>query len=507
MKQQALLFGLALIAASAALVPMRAHAAPTPAIPLFTELLDQQQDHFVLNRRTRQLVTATGASAAVGVASKLLSHARSATSAIVRQEPGDDDPPSNLTTAWDRLAEMTDTFGPRPGGSQALEQSIDWMVEQAKKDGFEVHTEDVPIPFWKRGQEYATLTTPTWTTNLSLVGLGFSAPTPPQGIDAPVYVVKDRAQLDEAGERGDLKGKIVLINHAWESYGVGSAYRSSAALWAEKWGAVAALIQSVTPYSMRTPHTGGSKRAGIPAAALAVEDANIIARIFARSKGQQPRIRLYMESESGDAVSRNVVVDLPGADPVLAKDVVLFGGHIDSWDKGVGAQDDGIGMMTMYQAIYLLKHAVKFTPRRTLRVVFFTAEETGIFGGNAYFEAHAKDTNVVSAIESDTGVFTPWGLTLGGQLLTDAALRQFEAIGENIRDNGGRGWRVKRGYAGADVEKWCVQAVCGSWVSATGDDVYFRYHHTAADMMDAINPLDAEEAAATVAIYAAALSG
>ncbi|KNE68110.1 hypothetical protein AMAG_13281 [Allomyces macrogynus ATCC 38327] len=405
--------------------------------------------------------------------------------------------------AWDRLAELTDTYGPRPGGSQGLEKSIDWMVELAKKDGFDVYTEEVPIKYWRRGVESATLITDTWTTPLHMDGLGFSAPTPKDGIEAEVFVANGFDDLDHAGAAGQLKGKIVLLNYEWTKYSDGVKYRTTGAKRAEKWGAVAYLVRSVTPFSMRTPHTGNSQTAGIPAAALAVEDANILARIFARDHVAAPRVRLVMQSETGVSMSRNTVVEMRGTE--RPNDVVLVGGHIDSWDKGVGAQDDGTGFMAAYHALYLLKHRVQVQPAHTLRAVLFTAEETGVQGGDAYYAAHVNDeAKIRVALEVDEGVLTPRGLVLDGTKLDDAAWDMYQGISAMLKEVGVRGWRVERGYAGADVAKWCKHAVCGEWVNDTGD-YYFRYHHTPADMMEAVDPVDLEDVASTLAIYALAL--
>ncbi|ORZ29658.1 hypothetical protein BCR44DRAFT_1489624 [Catenaria anguillulae PL171] len=411
---------------------------------------------------------------------------------------------TNLTTAWDRLAELTDTYGPRPTGSDALEKSIDWMVEQAKRDGFDVHTEDVKTPFWNRGQEFATLITPTWTTNLAMIGLGFSAPTPPGGIEAPSMSSRI------------VKNSTVLAN------GATSLARSCSLTKSGK-------LTATDPTFATMPRSG--RKNMVLCRPHPIRDTVLDAqpshgqlstcthpRRCACSRGCQhccthlcPLQRPAAAHQALHGVGngrngfRNVVIDIKGTDRV--DEVILFGGHIDSWDKGVGAQDDGIGFMVCYSALYLLKSIVNFVPRRTLRVVLFTAEEIGVIGGAAYFAANGKTTKVLSAIESDSGVFTPFGFTLQGKTLTDAVLGEYAAVGQVVREHGGRGWQVKRGYAGADVAPFCQQAVCGSWVSSTGDDVYFRFHHAPADMMDAVDVVDAEETAATIAVYAAALSG
>ncbi|KAJ3366106.1 hypothetical protein GGF31_008173 [Allomyces arbusculus] len=394
--------------------------------------------------------------------------------------------------AWDRLAELT-----------GLEKSIEWMVKLAKKDGFDVYTEEVPIMYWHRGVESATLITDTWTTPLHMDGLGFSAQTPKDGIEAEVFVVNGFDGLDHAGAAGKLKGKIVLVNYEWTSYGEAVKYRTTGAKRAEKWGAVAYLVRSVTPFSMRTPHTGNSQTAGIPAAALAVEDANILARIFARDHVAAPRVRLVMQSEKGMAMSRNTIIEMRGTE--RPNDVVLVGGHIDSWDKGVGAQDDGTGFMAAYHALYLLKHRVQVQPAHTLRAVLFTAEETGVQGGDAYYAAHVNDeAKIRVALEIDEGVFTPRGLVLDGTMLDDTAWDTYQEISAMLKEVDARGWRVERGNAGADVAKWCKHAVCGQWENDTGS-YYFNYHHTAADMMDVVDPADLEDVASTLAIYALAL--
>ncbi|KAI9223996.1 hypothetical protein BC828DRAFT_374479 [Blastocladiella britannica] len=387
--------------------------------------------------------------------------------------------------AWDKLAELTDTYGPRPGGSQALESALDMVASRARAQNLSVHFEQVPIPTWNRGPESATLTTETLKSfPLAVVGLGFTAPTPPEGINAEVVVVASKEELDSVGAKGGIRGKIAVIAFEWTKYSDGSLIRQNAGVWAEKWGAVAVLIRSVTPYSMRTPHTGASTRASIPAAALAVEDAHMLQRQYERSQRpgstlSPPRVHLTLANSIGQGVSRNLVIEVLGS--VRPDEIVVIGGHLDSWELGVGAADDADGYMVMHQALQLLLDASERNPDRTVRLVAFTAEEYGLYGGHAYFAAH-KHEKVVAAIESDEGVFEPGHLSVGGAT-TDAQFEALASVAELIREVGGRGGEVRRGgNGGPDVGDWCAQTLCGAWDSATPSDVYFRYHHTAADV-------------------------
>ena len=253
------------------------------------------------------------------------------------------------SAAWNRLALLADTFGNRPTGSARLEHAIDWIVEQMKKDGLDnVHTEPVTVSHWERGAESAVLLSPRLDT-LHMLGLGKSVGTPKGGITAPVLVVKDFADL--RAHAADAKGKIVLFDfpfsttkRPFEAYGEAVAYRGVGADSAMQFGAVAVLVRSVTPMSLRTPHTGalryGDSTRRIPAAAVSVEDAQMLHRM--QDRGQKVEVRLTMGARFLPMTqSRNVVAEVRGTE--RPDEVIVLGGHIDSWDVGSGAMDDGGG--------------------------------------------------------------------------------------------------------------------------------------------------------------------
>ena len=256
-----------------------------------------------------------------------------------------------------------------------------------KKDGLEnVHTERVMVPRWVRGNESLEILNPPHHV-VPMLGLGGSVATPAAGIEADVIVV---ANGDELTRRAaDAKGKIVLFNVPYTNYGETVAYRSGGASMAARVGAVASLVRSVGPIGLRTPHTGGMNYvadvAKIPTAAIPAEDANRIQRLV--NRGVTVRLRLKMESKfDPDAESFNVVGEIRGSEK--PDEIVLVGGHFDSWDPGTGASDDGVGCVVTWEAARLMKK-LNIRPKRTVRVVLFTNEENGMRGGNGYRDQHA----------------------------------------------------------------------------------------------------------------------
>lgn len=228
----------------------------------------------------------------------------------------------NQTLIYDRLAEMTDTFGGRLSGSAALESALDWVRDTARADGLLVTEHPVMVPHWVRGSEWASMTAPR-NKSLHFLGLGMSAGTGGAPVEAEVMVVSSFAELDARGAAA--AGRIVLFNEPWVSYGDTVAYRSGCGLAAAKYGAVGALIRAVGPFGLQTPHTGGTAPAPIPAGALSAEDAGLIARIVAR--GQTVRVAMYMEAARlPDAPSRNLLIDIPGA--VAPDEYVIISGHM-----------------------------------------------------------------------------------------------------------------------------------------------------------------------------------
>src|SRR5438552_3856671 len=278
------------------------------------------------------------------------------------------------SAAWNKLAELTDGFGNRLSGSQALERAIDWILARMKAEGLDnPHTEPAMVPHWVRGHEKAELLEPRYV-ELPMLGLGGSVATPRGGIEAPVLVVSSFDELK--AHAADARGKIVLFDVPFTGYGQTVAYRGVGAIEAAKAGAVAALIRAVGPFGMRTPHTGSmapydSTVRKIAAAAITMEDAAMLHRMQAR--GQRIVVRLEMEAQTlPDAPSRNVMAEITGREK--PDEVVVFGGHIDSWDVGTGAMDDGGGMVIAWEAVRLLKK-LGLAPRRTIRAVGWTNEE------------------------------------------------------------------------------------------------------------------------------------
>ena len=397
--------------------------------------------------------------------------------------------------AYRRLAELTDRFGPRFSGTDNLERALDWILGQMTRDGLEgVRGEPVMIPRWVRGTESAQLVEPRSRT-LPMLGLGGSVGTPPGGITAEVMVV---GSWDELLRRGtEAKGKIVLFDVPFTDYGTTVQYRSRGAIAAARAGAVAALLRSVTPHSLQSPHTGAMNYAPdtpqIPFAAITVEDAQMIRRMIDR--GQRVVVRLAMSAQTlPDVASRNVMAELRGS--ALPNEVVVLGGHIDSWDVGQGAMDDGGGTVVAWEAVNLLRR-LGLRPRRTVRVVLWNNEENGGRGGDGYRDAHAAEIERhVLAIESDGGVFKPLGFGFGG---SDAAYAVVADVGALLRRIGADA--ITRPGGGADIGPLMREGVPGMGLEVEGEK-YFWYHHTDADTMDKLDPREMAECVAAMAVMA-----
>jgi len=403
------------------------------------------------------------------------------------------------SAAWNRIAELTERFGPRFSGTPNLERAIDWVLAEMKKDGMQnVRGEPVMIPSWVRGAESAELVEPR-RQNLPMLGLGGSIATPPNGITAEVLVVSSWDDLKANSARA--QGKMVLFNAPFTTYGATVQYRTNGAVEAAKAGAVASLIRSVGPHSMRTPHTGGTRYdttvRRIPHAAITTEDADMLARMQAR--GEKILVRLTMSAQMlPDAPSRNVIGEIVGREK--PDEVVVMGGHIDSWDVGRGAMDDAGGVVVAWEAVRLM-HKLGLRPRRTIRVVGWTNEENGLRGGNAYRDAHRAELNRhVAAIESDGGVFKPAGFGFTGSDAGFAIARQVGSLLERI----GAG-AITRGGGGADIGPIMQLGVPGLGLNVDGTR-YFWYHHTEADTVDKLDPHDVALCVATMAVMSYVLA-
>lgn len=396
--------------------------------------------------------------------------------------------------AYDRLAYLSDRIGNRLSGSPRLDQAIEWAKKEMIADGLEnVHTETVMVPRWVRGKESAEMVAPV-KRSMVMLGLGGSVGTGRRGITAEVITVSDFAELDERGAAGEIKNKIVCYNVPFTRYGETVRYRSSGAVRAAKWGAVASLTRSVGTRSLQTPHTGGMRYDAatrkIPAAAVTAEDAEALARMHRR--GERPVITLKMEAKTlSDVPSANVVAEWRGREK--PEEIVLVGGHLDSWDVGTGSNDDGGGCVASWEAVRLLK-SLGLRPRRTVRVVLFTNEENGLRGGSGYARAHAGEiANHVFALESDSGVGEPLGFSLDARSV--AALKPL--LTELLKETGATD--IVTGGGGADISPLLSQGVPGG--ELTNDmTTYWQIHHTPADTMDKIDPADFKRCIAALAV-------
>lgn len=411
--------------------------------------------------------------------------------------------------AWRKMEELCDGIGHRLSGSPQLDRAIEWAVRALERDGQEnVRREPVLVPHWVRGEESLTMLAPKHQ-KLAMLGLGGSVGTPLVGVTGEIVVVANREELDTLGERA--RGKIVVFNAPMPAYdpekgtGYGQAvtYRSNGASWAAAKGAVACLVRSVTAASLRSPHTGALRyddaQPKIPAAALAIEDVLMLERLVKR--GERVTLTLKMEAKTlPDAPSANVIAELRGRE--RPDEIVVIGGHLDSWDVGQGASDDGGGCVISMEAINVLRK-LNLRPRRTIRVVLFTNEENGLAGARAYAKDHESEMpRHVAAIESDGGVFAPigFGVSVKPSLNQDLAQKQLAQITALLARVGAT--RASGGGGGADIGPMGRFGV--PLLSHNADmSRYFDYHHSDADTLDKIKPdeLNRNVAAMAVAAY------
>jgi len=402
------------------------------------------------------------------------------------------------TFAWQRLAVLTDSIGHRLSGTPALDRAIAWALDEMKRDGLEnVHTESVMVPKWVRGAESAEIVEPA-RHPMVMLGLGDSVGTGPagEGVQAEVVIVRSFEELETNADRA--RGRIVLFNVAFTSYGETVRYRSQGPSRAARHGAVAALVRAVGPPGLRTPHTGALQYAAdvpkIPAAAIATEDGDRLQRMADR--GSRVVVRLKMEAHfEADATSANVVGELRGREK--PEEIVVVSGHLDSWDVGAGATDDGGGCIVTWEALRIMKK-LNLRPRRTVRVVLWTNEENGGRGGLAYRDRHRAELgNHVLMMESDGGVFRPLGFGFSGN---DTAREKVKAIATLL--TGIAADQVSLGGGGADIGPSIQEAHIPGMSLEVDGSKYFLIHHTPADTIDKIDPIEMAKCAAAVAVMA-----
>jgi len=378
-----------------------------------------------------------------------------------------------------------------------LSRAIEWAITEMKRDGLDnVRAEKVMVPHWVRGEESLELTSPI-SRKLTVLGLGNSISTPAEGITAEAIVTRSFDELEALGER--VRGKIVVYNVPFTTYGETVRYRTTGASRAASYGAVAALVRSVTPVSLQTPHTGAmnydAKHPKIPVAAITIEGAELLQRM--QNRGDELRLRLKMQAKFlPDAESANVIGEIKGSEK--PDEVVLVSGHFDSWDVGQGAHDDGGGCIIAWEAVRLMKE-LGLRPRRTIRVVLYTNEENGLRGGNAYRDAHRAELQKhILAIESDSGTYRPqgFGLAAAAPAQARANLQEIAKLLTGIRSN-----RIAPNGGGADIGPIVREGVVGASLDVDSTH-YFDIHHTPADTLDKIDPQDLALCVATLAVMA-----
>jgi len=414
--------------------------------------------------------------------------------------------------AWRQVAHLTENIGPRLSGSPQVEQAVNYVAGEMRLLGLEVKLEKLTVPHWVRGEEHGELTifpgqARGTTQKIVVTALGNSAATPSEGLTAEVLVVSNFDELAALGSE-KVAGRIVLFNKQFDkrmaaqgkadaAYEGAVVYRVRGGPAAKALGAVAALVRSAGGADYRLPHTGATMAAGIPAAAVTAEDADLLADLT-----RQGRVVMHLvltPQTMPDAVSYNVIADLKGSEH--PEQVVIVSGHLDSWDLGTGAIDDGVGVAMAMQTANLFQQ-LGLRPKRTLRVIAWMDEENGQHGAKTYAEEHKSElANHVGAIESDGGGDHPVGFS--GSLkpatvdLFKPVTKVLEAIGADLLEDGAD--------AGTDIEPMGNAGVPVFGIIQDGR-TYYNYHHTAADTLDKVRPSELAENAAAMAVLAYALA-
>jgi Zn-dependent M28 family amino/carboxypeptidase len=419
--------------------------------------------------------------------------------------------------AYRQVAHLSNNIGPRLTGSPQAQKAVEYVAAELKALGLEVQLEKVTVNHWVRGEETAALVeypgmAEKTTQKIVLTALGGSVATPATGLTAEVIVVRNFDELQSLG--GDkVKGKIVLFDyhfdklmaiqgHAGDAYSQAVKYRGEAPSAAARLGAVAALIRSVGGAEFRLPHTGQTDYAKdapkIPAAAVSAEDADLLAAIVPQGP---VRMQLVLTPQQlPEVTSYNVIGDLKGSEH--PEQVVIVSGHLDSWDLGTGAIDDGAGVAVSMEAANLMQK-LHLKPKRTLRVIAWMNEENGLAGGKTYAVDHASEAaNHFAVMETDGGAGHPLGINYGPKSEAKGLL---EPITKILQESGAGILNFSEHAGGADVGPMTKLGVPG-FSPIQDNRTYFFYHHTAADTLDKIVPRELAENSAVVAVTAYALA-
>lgn len=414
--------------------------------------------------------------------------------------------------AWEQLARLTDQIGPRLSGSPGHAAAIAQVAAAMRALGARVTLQPAKVPHWVRGEERAELTRfpgrpDGLSQHLHLTALGGSSATPAAGIEAPVIVVRDFDDLK--AHAAEVRGKIVLFDsrfdqrladngHAGAAYQQAGEYRFRGPSEAAALGAVAALVRSIGGADYRLPHTGATRwkdhQAPIPAAALAAEDADLVVRLA--GAGQVSMKLLLTPQTLPDADSDNVIADWPGTD--RTDEYVVVSGHLDSWDLGTGATDDGVGVIGAAGVIQVLQE-LKLHARRSIRFIAWTNEENGGRGAKAYFDSVRAMLNTqCAAIESDDGAGRSLGVVAA---VTKDSLPALQVVAQALAPLGATIIEPREGEVGADIEPLQTAGVPG-FAPLVDSRHYFDYHHTAADTLDKVDPANFASQIATMAVLA-----
>jgi hypothetical protein len=416
-----------------------------------------------------------------------------------------DDALENDHYAWDIAEGLTTEVGQRLAATEAEARARDWAVKRLQAMGFaNVHVEPFTMPVWTRGAESAEIVSP-FPQKLSVAALGYSGSTGPAGVTGEIAYF-DSVDALRAAPDSAVKGKIVFVDHHMMAAQDGSGYgqfgapRRQGPTIASKKGALAIVIRSIGTDHHRNPHTGvqyfTDGATPIPAGALAVPDAEQLVRILKRGRPVVMHLTLVSQKSEGGQ-SGNVIAEVPGRDP--AAPILLVGGHLDSWDQGTGAIDDAAGVAITTAAAKHIMDAGQ--PLRTIRIVWFGAEEPGGFGGRAYADAHGKEAYAIAG-ESDFGADRVWRFSSQLAKSDPAAYAQLAValapLGITRNDNGQAD--------GTDVEP--TIALGAPWISLNQDGTrYFDYHHTPDDTLDKIDPAQLRQNVAAWTTALAILSG
>ena len=414
---------------------------------------------------------------------------------------------------YETLAHLTDEIGPRLSGSRGAELAVRYTTQRFRDWGIDVRNERVMVPHWVRGVETGKLVSHNGQ-KLVLTALGGSVATPASGITADVVEVGSYEELEKLGRAG-VAGKIVFYNkamdmtliesgRAFEAYSEAVVFRGLGASRAAEYGAAAAVIRSVASGSLRTPHTGSMRyeegKPRIPAAALATEDAELVHRLLAR--GERVRMNLVLTPRTlPDVASSNVIAEIEGSE--FPGEIVLIGGHLDSWDLGTGAIDNGSGVSMVMETMRALKE-LGITPKRTIRAVLFMNEENGLRGGHQYFDnvsAREELHRHVAVLESDAGAAPPVGFTT---TLEGAELERVQARMRVLSRIAPMYFRSSR-QTGADTSPLTAAGIVGFGL-VPNPRYYFDYHHTDADTLDKVDPKALAQNTAALAALAYTLA-